>query len=331
MGSFFAIILLASASYAATITQAYSFSTIGNSGGTGAPNCTTFGPTTIMRASGLNLGIAQANPGCGPAEDLKNVLGAGNLVTANTNVSGSGNGVNGAFSGSGSASSKAGDNLLGVNAEFSLIGTPDPNTVRGAESLAYFSEVLSTTGSTVRYTLGITGSQSFLSSVAGQPAGGEGFLYAAYRYANQSFVLPIFFGYTGASFAPYAQVLGSYQYTTGDGVTIGSSSLSVNRSFIFEIPFNPAAPDLALYLYAGAYASSNSDLDILYGGTLNILNVEAFNSQGDPVSISRSSAESTVPEPNSAFLFALLAGILPFKIRQSGQRRNQASRKDSLG
>lgn len=329
MRSLFLFTVLASLSQAATITQAYSFSNFGISSGPSSSNCTTFGPTSVMRATGIGYGIAQASPGCGTMEDFKNNFGTGNLVTANTSVSGSDTGIFGPFSGIGSASAKAQVNALGVDAQFSVIGTPGPGAVRGSESLAFFSESLSTTGSTVRYNLNLSGSQSFAPTVSGQTGAGEGFLILMYRIGSQPFLNPIFRGYVAPS-NPYALIGSTYQYTSGGGVTLGTSSLSINRAFSFDFAFDPSQPDLSLYLYAGTYVNGNAEVKVLYGGTMDILSVEAFNSSGAPVSITRGSSLEAVPEPGYAIPLALLAAIVPFKIRRSGKRGNQTSRENSL-
>ncbi|MBM3762786.1 MAG: hypothetical protein FJW36_21385 [Acidobacteria bacterium] len=330
MRSILAIFILASISQAASITQAYSFSNFGISSGPSSSNCTTFGPTSVMRSTGIGYGIAQASPGCGTLEDLKNNFGAGNLVTASTTAGGSDTGVFGAFSGTGSASAKAQANALGVDAQFSVIGLPGPNAVRGSEALAFFSESLTTTGSTVRYNLNLSGSQSFANTVPGQTGAGEGFLILMYRIGSQPFLNPVFRGYVAPA-NPYALIGSTYQYTSGNGVTIGTSSLSINRAFSFDFAFDPSQPNLSLYLYAGTYVNGNAEVKVLYGGTMDILSVEAFTSSGAPVSITRGSSLTDVPEPNFAIPFALLASIAPFTIRRSGQRRNNPARENSLG
>lgn len=318
---------MATMGMAASMTQAYSFSTFGIAGSAPGVGCTTFGPTSVMRGSQLNLGVAQGGTGCGQLEDLKNNLGTTNLVTASTSTSGSFVGANGAFSGSGSAKAKAQEDLLGVDAQFSLFGTSDPQTTRGAEALAVFSETLSSlsgtvTGGKIRYEIGLTGTQEFAATAPGVTAAGEGFVYLAWRNLAQSFFYPVYFGRVGSSGAAYAQVFGAYQYVSGDGITIGASSVSVNRNFVFEVPFdgNPAFEG-AFYLYAGAYPNANSDIDILFGGTMEVLSVQAFDGQGRPVEIVRGSDAAAVPEPAVAWLVGgLIIGMARMKMSGRGER-----------
>jgi hypothetical protein len=318
---------------AASMTQAYSFSTIGIAGTAPGVGCTTFGPTTVMRGSQLNLGVAQGGTGCGQLEDLKNNLGTVNLVTANTNVAGSFVGVNGAFSGSGSAKAKAQEDLLGVDAQFSLFGTSDSQTTRGAEALAVFSETLSSLSGTVnggkiRYEIGLNGSQEITATTPGVTPAGEAFVYLAWRNLAQSFFYPVYFGRVGAPGITYAQVFGQYQYVTGEGITVGTSSVSVNRNFVFEVPYdgNPAFEG-AFYLYAGAYANANSDIDILFGGTMEVLSVQAFDGQGRPIEILRGSDAAAVPEPAMAWLVGgLILGLARMKMSGRGERGDTAVR-----